>query len=112
MKPLLSMLTAACVAAALAAPAAVARHAPDDSARPRQVVPSTFTMLDERDARLGPKYVTVPAVYGSSAPAAGERPGRGFPYWILVLGGVALGLVGLHRIAVRGRPSGSVTAEE
>jgi len=65
-----------CVVAASSAPAAFARHAPDDFAAPRQVAPLTFSVTDELDARLGPKYVPLrqPPVAGTP-PAAAVRGG-------------------------------------
>jgi hypothetical protein len=58
-----------CVVAASSAPAAVARHAPDDFAGPHRVAPLTFSVTDELDARLGPKYVPLP-----QPPVAGTPP--------------------------------------
>ena len=53
---MLRVIAVICVAAAAAAPAALARHSPDDYAPRRSVVP-TSSVRDELDARLGPKCV-------------------------------------------------------
>jgi hypothetical protein len=93
-----------CVVAASAAPAAVARHAPDDFARPHQVASHTFSVTDELDARLGPKYLLLrhPPVAGSP-PAAAVRVGSpsGLPFRLLLIA-TAVGLLAFVVVAGRG----------
>jgi hypothetical protein len=73
----------AVIAAAVAAPSAVAAHAPGDVTAPLRNTRPASAGNEQIDARLGPKYVTVPTSLsrGSLAlPAARSASAGGFPY--------------------------------
>jgi hypothetical protein len=91
---MLRLIVTLCIAAAAAAPAAVALHGPDDYAPKRPLVVPTFSVRDELDARLGPKYVSQRRPFAPAPPAVatpGDAP-SGFPFagLLIALGGVLL----------------------
>jgi hypothetical protein len=94
MDSMLRLIVALCIAAAAAAPAAVALHGPDDYVPRRPVVVPSFSVSDELDARLGPKYVSQRRPFAPAPPAVAtpaDAPSR-FPLVgvLIMLGGVLL----------------------
>ena len=107
----------AVVATAVAAPVAVARHAPGDFVSSRQVV-SQASVSDELDARLGPKYISLPRAVGHSVQAVARPSSQsagGFPYRVLIPLSAALLVLGglvVWRRAPRGSVAGRVPVED
>jgi hypothetical protein len=113
------LILALAVAFAVVPAASQARHAPDDLGRRQHVANLGFTVGDELDARLGPKYIALPhppEVGLPDAPAASGEPTSGFPYWSVLLSvAAALAVVAVvlaRRRAARGPEVGSVTTAE
>ena len=76
-------LAIAVVVAAISAPGAAARHAPEDGTPPPNSASSASTASDQSDARLGPKYISLPHPSGvtSAALATARSSSAGtFPY--------------------------------
>jgi|1186.fasta_scaffold21586_2 hypothetical protein len=113
------LILALAVVFAVVPAASQARHAPDDFGRPQQAATLAFTVGDELDARVGPKYVALPHppdVGAPDAPAAEADPTSGFPYWSVLLPlAAALAVVAVllaRRRASRGPEVGTVTTAE
>jgi hypothetical protein len=112
-------LAVAVVVAAISAPAAAARHAPDDVASPLSRASSASTAGDQSDARLGPKYVSLPhssGVNSAAVPTARSGSAGTFPYRLVVIPIaavlLALGAFGMWRSIPHGWTARRLSVDE
>lgn len=96
---MIRLIAVAAAVAVIAAPNALALHAAGDDTSPAAPA-RTSSMLDQRDARLGPKYDVAPAATGAVPEAIRVVTPGGFAWREFLIGAASTAALALALVAL------------